>query len=344
MASITDSALLGAAGAGTGASGGTVTDIAVGHATSPYISVYPFSVSGGFGVKYSNPAVLPGSTVNAVNFSLTDIALGSAYAYSFTSGVGFGSQFTPASALGTIYGAFISSNFVAYAHQNSPYVSAYPYTTGVGFGTKYSNPASLPPGNPSRAIDYSELANTIVVTGSSFGNGLLAYDFNPATGWGTQYSSVISSSGGYGVAITSSGDHVAHARQFSPYINLIPYTPGVGFGTAYSNPAVLPAGFGRSVSITDTDVAIAHDTSPYVSVYPYTAGVGFGAKYANPASLPPGNCNSVSLKSSLLALAHATSPYVTVYSFTSGVGFGSKYSDPSTLPTGTGYAVAFRVE
>jgi 3D (Asp-Asp-Asp) domain-containing protein len=41
--------------------------IAVAHATSPFISVYPWS--GGFGTKYSDPATLPAGTGLGVAFS-----------------------------------------------------------------------------------------------------------------------------------------------------------------------------------------------------------------------------------------------------------------------------------
>ena len=81
-------------------------DIAVAHASSPYISVYPWS--SGFGTKYSNPSTLPPNLGKGVAFSPdgTDIAV---------------------------------------CHLDSPYVSVYPWTSGTGFGTKYSNPSTLPP-------------------------------------------------------------------------------------------------------------------------------------------------------------------------------------------------------
>ena len=38
--------------------------IAVGHATTPYISVYPWNA--GFGTKYANPATLPAADAQGV--------------------------------------------------------------------------------------------------------------------------------------------------------------------------------------------------------------------------------------------------------------------------------------
>ena len=81
--------------------------IAVGHAVSPYISVYPFDPSVGFGAKYANPATLPTGTGNSIAFSPSAIAV---------------------------------------AHSSSPYISVYPWRSS-GFGTKYSNPSTLPTGD-----------------------------------------------------------------------------------------------------------------------------------------------------------------------------------------------------
>jgi hypothetical protein len=81
--------------------------IAVAHATTPFISAYPWSGSG-FGTKFSNPATLPASTGNGVAFSSDGAA-------------------------------------IAVAHDTTPFITAYPWS-GSGFGTKYSNPATLPTG------------------------------------------------------------------------------------------------------------------------------------------------------------------------------------------------------
>jgi hypothetical protein len=42
--------------------------IVIAHSTTPFITVYPWSVSG-FGTKYANPATLPTGTGNGVAFS-----------------------------------------------------------------------------------------------------------------------------------------------------------------------------------------------------------------------------------------------------------------------------------
>ena len=84
-----------------------MSDIAVAHGTSPYVTVYPWS--SGFGTKYSNPGTLPAGTGRSVAFSL-------------------------------------SGNDIAVAHVSSPFIIAYPWSSS-GFGTEYTSPGTLPASN-----------------------------------------------------------------------------------------------------------------------------------------------------------------------------------------------------
>ena len=86
----------------TGASTGQV---AVAHDSSPRVSAYTWTTSGGFGTKYSNPVTLPTGNGESVRFNAT----------------------------GTC---------VAVGHATSPYISVYPWSTASGFGTKFSNPST----------------------------------------------------------------------------------------------------------------------------------------------------------------------------------------------------------
>lgn len=93
----------------------TGTSLAVGHATSPFVSVYPWSVSG-FGTKYGNAGSAPAaSTVRSVAFSADAI---------FTS------------------------------EDTTPFIRAWRWDVTTGFGTAYSNPATLP-GAATRKMDYN---------------------------------------------------------------------------------------------------------------------------------------------------------------------------------------------
>jgi Flp pilus assembly protein TadG len=69
------------------------TAIAIAHATSPYVTAYPWS--SGFGTKYANPATLPTGTGRGVAFNAD------------------------------------GSN-IAIAHATTPFVTAYPFSSGFG--------------------------------------------------------------------------------------------------------------------------------------------------------------------------------------------------------------------
>ena len=99
--------------------------LAVSHANSPYITVYPWSTSG-FGTKYSNPASLP----DEVRFS---------HGVAFNS---YGDQLL----VGTWTGS---------------YVAAYPWSTS-GFGTKYANP-STSSGGSTQALAFHPSANAVAI-------------------------------------------------------------------------------------------------------------------------------------------------------------------------------------
>ena len=97
-------------GAGNGvAFSPNVDAIAVAHSTTPFITVYPWNSSTGFGTKYANPATLPAGTGQDVAFNP-------------------------------------SGDTIAVSHSTSPYISVYPWNSSTGFGTKYANPTSLPSG------------------------------------------------------------------------------------------------------------------------------------------------------------------------------------------------------
>ena len=89
---------------------GTGNTIAIAHASSPFVSAYPWSSSTGFGTKYADPSTAIPNT-------------------------GWAVAFHP------------SGDAIAIAHDSSPFVSAYPWSNSTGFGTKYADPSTLPTGN-----------------------------------------------------------------------------------------------------------------------------------------------------------------------------------------------------
>ncbi len=88
--------------------------VAAGHATSPFMSILPFTTAA-FGTKLGNPVVLPAAQVNAIAWSP------------------FG-------------------DFITVGSQTTPFIQTYPFTPFAGggsIGAVVANPASLPAGGPS---------------------------------------------------------------------------------------------------------------------------------------------------------------------------------------------------
>lgn len=149
-------------------------DIAVGHDTSPAMSVYPWDTTSGFGAKYADPASLPGTNRFGVAFSPTDNTIATVgavpdaiSAYSWTSGVGFGTRYIPSPSPFTIAQSvqFSPDNTsIAFASASSgqnPRGGVYPFGESSGFGTRYSGPATstLPFINNNDYVAFCPVAN-----------------------------------------------------------------------------------------------------------------------------------------------------------------------------------------
>ena len=171
--------------------------LAAGHATSPYISAYPWSP--GFGTKFSNPASLPPQIVSNIVFSKTNDAIicsndtspfSTAYAWS---GSGYGSKYSdPATALtGPPRGLSFNSagNAIATGVTSTPVA----YAWSSGFGTKYSSPAAFT--NTIGFCMFSDDGKDIVYSRTnSFGpptitTALHVFNWTSGSGFGTLYSS-----------------------------------------------------------------------------------------------------------------------------------------------------------
>lgn len=329
------------------------TTVAVTFQSSPYLNIYDWSSSTGFGSKYSDPLTLPsfiGSFGNNVAYTPDNKAVivcgpgGTPYVAAYPwSGTGFGAKFSdPSSAIpGGAYGVAartwsvgITKVAVVYSAV-SPYVSSYDFSTSSGWGTKGADP-STPPNSGAIAVCLGGNQIFLATSGSpyvyayAFGGGVIGFKYaDPST---------LPTGVGRGIA-TDGGFNVAVAHSTSPYITVYPFSGG--FGTKYSDPGTLPAGTGYACAFSPdrSYLAIAHDTSPYITVYPFASG--FGAKISNPATLPTGNGRGVAFSSAgdAIAISHSTSPFVTAYPWSGS--FGTKYSNPSTLPAGGGSGVAF---
>jgi sugar lactone lactonase YvrE len=329
--------------------------IAVAHATSPYVTAYPWNSTTGFGTKYANPSPLPASTSNGVAFNPAGISVAVAHssspyvtAYSWITATGFGTKYSNPATLPASTGngvAFTANgDAIAVAHSTSPYVTAYPWSNTTGFGTKYTNPATLPTGT-GNGVAFNPAGTSIAIAHSTT-PFVAAYPWNSTTGFGTKYAdpATLPASTGNGVAFNPLGDTIAVVHAGTPFVTAYPWNSTTGFGTKYANPATLPVSTSNGVAFSPAGdaIAVAHSGSPYVTAYPWSVS-GFGTKYADPATLPAGTGNGVAFSPAgdAIAVAHSTTPFVTAYPWGGITGFGTKYADPATLPTGTGNSTSF---
>ena len=220
--------------------------LAAGHATSPYISAYPWSP--GFGTKFSNPASLPPQIVSNIVFSKTNDAIicsndtspfSTAYAWS---GSGFGSKYSDPSpdmsTRGSATRLVINStgDVVVYGNGGTPYWSAYAWS-GSGYGSKYSDPATALTGPP-RGLSFNSAGNAIATGVTSTP---VAYAWS--SGFGTKYSSPAAFTNTIGFCMFSDdGKDIVYSRtnSFGPptittALHVFNWTSGSGFGTLYSS-------------------------------------------------------------------------------------------------------------
>ena len=169
-------------------------DIAISHLGAPFISVYPWSAASGFGTKYTDPAhpafkvnsaynVVWHPSGNAIAFSHfggTSVDSEFVQVWSWTSGTGFGTRYTPPAGVpGNQHGAVGYS--VAWSPAGTeivlgtggfgdgsvvPRIHAWPWTNASGFGTKYANPATpLGNTNPGGIHFTKDLVNPTLIIG-----------------------------------------------------------------------------------------------------------------------------------------------------------------------------------
>ena len=338
--------------------------LAVGHETSPYVSVYPFS--SGLGTKYANPATLPQGNVRRLTFNSTGSVLALAVESSFSYGgasksimafpwssSGFGTIYSDPSVLPIVEANSPEGYSIAFNSAGTAIVlgvsysgvgsraTAWTWSNASGFGTKYGNPAAPTGGVQVQAAKFNPADSSLVLGINSSSLGISAYRWTNATGWGNKYTNP-SVATPYGISFNNSGNAIVSSRTTTPYINGWPFSDSTGFGTKYGNPATLPPSSGRGIAFNpagDT-VSLAHDTNASFSVYPFSAG--FGTKYADPATVVAAAGWDTTFNTAGTAVAYAllgSSPYVSVYPWSAG--FGTKYANPATLPTGNGLSVAF---
>jgi hypothetical protein len=181
--------------------------VAISHNTTPNVSVYPFSVSTGWGTKYSNPA-------------------------------------TPVTA-GSDSGCWHpNGNVLILSSGLTPYLHAYPWSNSTGFGTKYANPGTLPSDAYELAMAPSGNVVFVAQGGSSAlaAPYARAYRFDAAnSAWGAVYSNPVTSVGMnvFSVSLNTSGTLVALGGQNNtqPFM-AYQWNDNTGWGTKYLGPVL----------------------------------------------------------------------------------------------------------
>lgn len=284
------------------------SDIGVAHDTSPYVTVYPWSLSG-FGSKYSNPGTLPTGDGKSISFdSIHDVIIGHAISPRISAYVwdsGFGSKYSNPGTLpsGQSNGIYFNGSMVLVAHAASPYISGYDWLADFGFIAKWVDPVSLPVGD-SFSVDHR--SGDIAVAHGGGSRYISAYPLN-VSGFGTRYTNpaTLPTGQGQGCCFSTNANDLAVAHTTSPYVTAYPWTVDTGFGTKYSNPGTLPAGNGKDVNflilsesqnntLSSPCVFVAHSTTPYITTYSWSSGSGFNSKYSDPTTTPTGQGNGLS--------------------------------------------------
>lgn len=217
-------------------------NVAVVHATTPFITAYPFT--SGWGTKYADPSQTAENTGRRVDFNTSgNTVVGgftrqssvSVAAWGFSSG--FGTRTVNSSYLvNNVWGVKFNpaGNVIATASDTNPqFLSAFPWS--AGFGTKFTDPSS----QPVYPLDLRWSPSGDTVVGTEIGSPYIAA-FPFSSGWGTRYANPASlaTGTGNGLDFSSSGNAIAMAHNTTPFISA--YAWSSGFGTKYANPATLP--------------------------------------------------------------------------------------------------------
>lgn len=329
-------------------------NIALGHNSSPYISIYPWSGSS-FGTKVSDPATLPSSGGRGVAFTAAADAIAVAHSNSPRisvypwSGTSFGTKFsdpgTAPDGNGTSVTFTSNDDAIAIGHFTSPYIAAYPWS-GSGFGSKFSNPGTLPVGYVLSCRFVA--SDAIVMTGNA---GTIGFPWS-GSGFGTKFTNPTGTGVGSNcndLNVATGNNVVAVAERVTPWVEAFPFSTSTGWGTKFSNPGtnIGARGYGVAFSKADDVLAISTNGGVGYGVSNITAyawsGSGFGSRFADPGTQLGGTSGrfvTFNTDDSVLFAGSTGSPYINAYPWSSS-GFGSKFNNPSTLPPATVFGVAY---
>lgn len=319
------------------------------HATSPYISAYPFQSF--FGTKYAAPSTALTTTGTAVtlnsNASVVAIAnLTSPYIHAYAwSTSGFGTKFAdPATTIVVgsptsvgVYGLAFnpSGNTLAVAWRqttanvpNTPYLSAYAWSTNSGgFGTKYTtftysgSTSTLLP-----SVKFNPNGDT-VMTSNSTTPFIHAYPWS-GSGFGTKYADPSVTSGVSKMSWTNDGSVVAVGAAVYPW-------SAAGFGTRYTNAANPSVAQHWTSSFNPENTAIVRGgvaSTSAVEAYQWNTASGYGTKYTNPVFTARVNASDFNARGNYVTLGKNAAIHVNMYPWNDTSGFGTAVTNPADIP------------
>lgn len=273
--------------------------VAIAASLSPYIHVYAWNNTTGFGAKVADPATLPGGSIAGVAWSPDGAYLAVCrgvspyiWVYPFSGGV-LGDKIADPSTLssgGLCVAWHPSGAYVAVGQGASPRIVVWNFSGGA-FGAKVSDPASAFPNGSPTTLGWNPAGTYLAAISGSTGAKIHAY------AWSSGFGSKVSDPGSAvpGTALTMiwspDGAYLIVGSSTSPRLTAYPFT--TGFGTPLADPTTIPtSAINMSFSPDGAYLAVAAGlTSPRVRVYPWNPG--FGAVLTDPTEIPLSQVNSV---------------------------------------------------
>jgi len=322
--------------------------VAVGMSAAPYVHVYPWDSSTGFGAKLANPSSALASQVQNIAFHptgkaiafarVTSSSLFDAYAFSAT---GFGTRYTTPAASPAVDVADVAfspdGNWIMVFTAPDTRLYVYPFTLGGGVGALVAGyPVTI--GINSRRLSWHPSGTyvSLALDGSPF---IRAYPFNLTTGaLGTAINASSALSTGFYHYARWSASGMAIAAGLggtppAPVLSGYPFSGGA-FGARLTSPASgYTSSYSGAFSPQNTFVVTALETTPFIAAWPWSDATGHGAKLSDPAVLPPGWVTDVEFsgRGDAVFFTSTSSPHIGAYAWNNAL--GARYPNPATLPT-----------
>lgn len=320
----------------------TITSVTAGDASVSVAFSAPAYI--GKGSATYTAVSSPGGFTNTGSSSpivVSGLSNGTSYTFTITASTNYGVSGAASATSDPAVPAAPVSQYVAVAHDVSPYVTTYPFTNASGFGSKFSDPATLPSMSVGHAVDFDPSNESIAIGGAY---SISAYPWS-SSGFGTKFTDPTTPNRYITrLKIAPSGTFAVMSNYTSsPYMHGYAYSKTSGFGSKFSNPTTLPGDevYGCDVSPNSTVMTVAgYTTGNSLNAYAVSSS-GFGSRYASPSGVPD-NCGGGVFNSSgnTVLVNSRNYDYMMAWAW-SGSGWGSKYAGPAGNPNVWGLCSAF---